>query len=121
MLKIDVYPHILPPKYMEALYKKSSAQPYVGRFGLSQWPAMHDMEARFRIMDRYESYVQILNIAQPPVEDVASPKVAAELAKIANDEMAKLVMKYPDRFSRSGLSTNERYGCCPKGSGKGNN
>jgi len=98
MFKIDVYPHIMPPKYREALYNKSGVEPRVGRFGLSIWPAMHDVEARLRIMDRYEGYVQILNITEPPLEDVASPEVAAELARIANDEMAELVMKYPDRF-----------------------
>jgi predicted TIM-barrel fold metal-dependent hydrolase len=98
MLKIDIYPHVMPAKYMEALYKKSSAKPRMGRFGLSMWPAMYDMEARFRIMDRYEGYVQILNISIPPVEDVANPEVAADLAKMANDEMAELIMKYPDRF-----------------------
>ncbi len=33
-----------------------------------------------------------------PGEDVVSPKDAVELAIIANDEMAELVAKYPDRF-----------------------
>ena len=56
------------------------------------------MDIRFHIIDSHEGYVQILNIAGPAVEDVANPKVAAELAKMANDEMAELVYKYPDRF-----------------------
>jgi predicted TIM-barrel fold metal-dependent hydrolase len=98
MLKIDVFNHILPPKYMEALLKESSAKSVDEQVGLNKRQALHDLEARFRIMDRYEGYIQILDIAIPPVEDVASPEVAADLAKIANDEMAELVMKYPDRF-----------------------
>ena len=93
MLKIDAYSHILPPKYLEALHKKTSADPSIGLSGEFYQPALHDLETRFRIMDRYEGYIQILTMAIPPLEDVASPEVATELAKIANDELAALVMK----------------------------
>ena len=37
-------------------------------------------------------------MAEPPVEDVGDGSSAIELAKIANDEMAELVGRYPDRF-----------------------
>ena len=37
-------------------------------------------------------------MAAPVVQDVAEPKDAVELARIANDEMAELVAKYPDKF-----------------------
>lgn len=40
----------------------------------------------------------MITTGAPPVEDIASPKDAVDLAKIANDEMAELVNKYPDRF-----------------------
>ena len=96
MLKVDVFSHIMPPRYFEALYKKTSFPSR--KLLLTPWPAMHDVKARLRIMDRYEGYVQILNINMPPLDDVASPEVAAELAQLANDEMAELVMKYPDKF-----------------------
>lgn len=95
MQKIDVFAHILPTNYLDALSKK------VGRRAaeaLNCRQRLNDLNIRFRIMDRHEGYAQILNIAGPPVEDVASPKVAADLAKIANDDMAELVNKYPDRF-----------------------
>jgi aminocarboxymuconate-semialdehyde decarboxylase len=49
-------------------------------------------------MDKHGGYTQVLTIASPPVENVVSPKDAVELAKLANDEMAELVAKYPDRF-----------------------
>jgi hypothetical protein len=89
MLKIDAYAHILPQKYLEALYKKSSAKRDFGEL-VSRRAGLHDLETRFRIFDRHEGYRQILTISEPPVEDVASPEVAAELARIANDEMAEL-------------------------------
>jgi aminocarboxymuconate-semialdehyde decarboxylase len=59
---------------------------------------LYDLDARFRIMDKYEPLRQVINLGRIPVEHVASPKKAAELAKLANDEMADLVEKYPDRF-----------------------
>jgi predicted TIM-barrel fold metal-dependent hydrolase len=37
-------------------------------------------------------------MATPSLETMTDPKDAIDLAKIANDEMAELVMKYPDRF-----------------------
>ena len=101
MWKIDAFCHILPLKYVEALRKKSKAPMgvfHVGRFGMGPQPAMVDVEARLRIMDRHEGYVQILNTSLPPPEDVTEPDDTVELARIANDSMAELVYKYPDRF-----------------------
>src|SRR3712207_8888625 len=43
-------------------------------------------------------YRQVLTLAAPPLENVAGPDLSPELAKLANEEMAKLVEKYPDRF-----------------------
>lgn len=101
MWKIDAFCHILPLKYIEALRKKSKAPMgvfHMGKYGMSPQPAMVDVEARLRIMDSHEGYVQILNTSLPPPEDVTSPEDTVELAKIANDSMAELVYKYPDRF-----------------------
>jgi uncharacterized protein len=100
-LIIDAFSHITPPKYNEALSKRSKAPPEVfltGRYGMPVMPAMSNAEARLRIMDRYEGYVQILNVSLPPPEDVLGPKDAIEVCKIANDGLAELVYKYPDRF-----------------------
>jgi predicted TIM-barrel fold metal-dependent hydrolase len=49
-------------------------------------------------MDMFEDYVQILTVANPPVEVIADPEDAVEMSRIANDEMAELITKYPDRF-----------------------
>jgi predicted TIM-barrel fold metal-dependent hydrolase len=49
-------------------------------------------------MDAYPEVRQILTIAGPNVESITSPRDAVECARIANDEMAELVAKYPDRF-----------------------
>src|SRR5260221_13860124 len=59
------------------------------------------MDSRWRKMDTiapYGEYAQVLVLAVPPLEEVAPPAVAAELARLANDQMAELVRRYPDRF-----------------------
>jgi aminocarboxymuconate-semialdehyde decarboxylase len=40
----------------------------------------------------------VLTLAQPPIEAISDPSDGPELARIANDEMAALVDRYPDRF-----------------------
>jgi predicted TIM-barrel fold metal-dependent hydrolase len=60
-------------------------------------PSLTNLDIRFRIMDKYEGLVQVLTTSLPPLESTA-PDDAVELAKIANDEVAELVLKYPDKF-----------------------
>lgn len=57
-----------------------------------------DLGLRFGIMDKSEDMVQVLTLTNPPIETVAEPADAVELARIVNDEMAELVAKHPDRF-----------------------
>ena len=96
-MKIDIFCHITPPKFLEAFEKKVApevSEQLPGRF----LPSLIDLEARFRVMDKCEDMVQVLTLTNPPVELVVEPADAVELARIVNDEMAELVAKYPDRF-----------------------
>jgi len=57
------------------------------------------MDARFRIMDKFPEVAQVLTIGPvPPIEYFANERQTVELAKMANDEMAELCLKYRDRF-----------------------
>lgn len=94
-LKIDVYSHIVPPKYREVLRKVA---PNEVESKIDPCPALYDLEKRFRLMDKFEPLRQVLTLAWPPLEEVAPHAQSVELAKIANDEMADLVEKYPERF-----------------------
>lgn len=93
-LKIDAYSHIAPQKYRELLAKVA---PKDCAYMVDPVPPLYDLDHRFRIMDRYEGLVQVITPSWPAVEAVA-PKKAADLARVLNDEMAKLVAKYPERF-----------------------
>jgi aminocarboxymuconate-semialdehyde decarboxylase len=97
MLKIDIFSHILPAKYKEAIDKELG----VGHYKMvhNTMATMLDLDYRFRIMDKFEGLLHVLSIAGPPVEDIVGPQKALDLAKLANDEMAELVYQYPDRFA----------------------
>jgi predicted TIM-barrel fold metal-dependent hydrolase len=50
-------------------------------------------------MDAFAPLAQVLTIGPtPPLETFAQPKHAVDLARVANDEMAELVEKYPESF-----------------------
>src|ERR1044071_1274632 len=98
MMKIDVFNHIVTPRFNEA--RKRIAPPPMRLQDQERiMPALFDLDARFRAMDTAgDGYVQILTSANPPVENIGGPEPALELSRIANDEMAELVSRYPDRF-----------------------
>ena len=94
-LKIDAYSHVTPAKYLDAL---SKASPKVAAQKVIPTRPLYDMEYRFRIMDRYDGLLQVSTLGWPAIEEVADSEKAVDLAKLANDELAELVLKYPDRF-----------------------
>src|SRR3990172_4554139 len=90
---IDIYSHILTPGYMEAL-KKYGVDVQRRVSVITLW----DMEERFRIMDRFDGLRQVVVPGGTPAIK-ATPAQEAELARIANDEVAELVSRHPDRFA----------------------
>jgi aminocarboxymuconate-semialdehyde decarboxylase len=97
-MKIDIFAHIIPEKYAAAVARAGTAHPRVREFPKRMPPALFDLDARFRIMDRFEGMTQVLTLAEPPLENITDAAKAADLARAANDELAELVDKYPDRF-----------------------
>jgi aminocarboxymuconate-semialdehyde decarboxylase len=97
MIKIDVFPHCLPRRYFERAIQASPAGATLQK-RMTGIPVLVDVELRLRIMDRYEGYVQILTLANPPVEVIAEARTSPELIRLANDEMAEIVARHPGRF-----------------------
>jgi len=96
-MKIDAFCHIVPAKYKEALEKEIGSP--LWRSLHNALPTMYDLDQRFRIMDKFDDLMQVLTISLPPVENIGDRQKAVDLARLANDEMAELVLKYPDRFA----------------------
>ena len=93
---IDMFPHILPAKYNQALLKKAKSCYYLEANGTR--PALVNLDERFKFMDNVEGLREVLTLGSPPPEYALSPKDSVDLVRMANDEMAELVSRYPDRF-----------------------
>ena len=97
-MKIDVFNHIITPTYHQRRMKVAPPGMRLQDVERSL-PTLFDLDRRLRVMDTAgEGYVQIINTAHPPVENMAGPEDALELSRIANDEMAELVSRFPGRF-----------------------
>ena len=59
---------------------------------------LFDLDERFREMDRFGDYREIISLPNPPIEDLATGPVGLELARIGNDAMADLCARHPQRF-----------------------
>ena len=96
-MKIDIYNHIFPMRYFEKMIEVAGSQKDMGK-RVRAIPILTDLDERFRVMDSFGDYCQVLSLASPPLEVLAGPDDAIDLARCANDGMAELVDKHPDRF-----------------------
>lgn len=96
-MKIDSYSHIMPPKYEEVLRNKQPQNLFISKY-IAGFPSLTDLDLRFRIMDKYDGLMQVLALEASESWGRLKPQDKVELARIANDEMAELVFKHPDRF-----------------------
>jgi aminocarboxymuconate-semialdehyde decarboxylase len=101
MTRLDVFNHIFPKNYYDRMLQIAPNGKDMHK-RVRAIPSIVDLDERFRIMDRvidrYGDYAQIICLASPPIETFGPPPVSASLAKLANDGMAELVAKYPQRF-----------------------
>ena len=98
-MKIDIFSHFLPKRYLEAVCKR--VDPKV----MNVWsatPPLSQVDVRLRMMEMYPDVMQVLTVATLPMsinlEAILTPKETTELARIANDEMAEVITKYPNKF-----------------------
>ncbi|HEY3246838.1 MAG TPA: amidohydrolase family protein [bacterium] len=108
MRRIDISAHILPRRYWDALLALAPSGFYMQK-RVSGIPVLTDLDARFRVMDQFGDYAEVLSLALPPIEAVAPPEKSADLARLANEELAALVTAHPDRFPTAvaGLPLND--------------
>ena len=97
MKKIDIFPHIFPKAYFDKMVEVIPSKAAVRRW--TEIPVLYDLNARLKMMEEFgPDYQQILTLSMPAIEYVAPPETSPELARIANDGMAEIVAKYPQRF-----------------------
>ena len=95
---IDIFTHIYPTSYYEAMCKAAPQLENLGK-RMRGVTKLHDLDERFREMDAYGDYRQIISLPVPPIDDIVGPELAPTLARIANDSMAELCRTHADRFA----------------------
>ena len=95
-MKLDVFNHILPKAYFERLVEIIPDKRMLDFY--PRLPTLWDLDARLALLDEYDDYQQVLSLANPPLELLASPDDSPALARLANDGMAALCKSHPDRF-----------------------
>jgi predicted TIM-barrel fold metal-dependent hydrolase len=94
---VDIYCHIFPDKFFQEMNRIA---PKLGNIGarLRGVKKLFDLDERFREMDRFGDYREIISLPNPPIEDFATGDIGMALARIGNDAMAELCAQHPRRF-----------------------
>ena len=93
---LDIYTHVYPQRYFDAMMRHAPKLENMGK-RLRSVKKLFDLDERFREMDEYGDYRQVISLPTP-IEDIAAGALGSELAQIANDGMAELCAAHPERF-----------------------
>ncbi|HZQ59733.1 MAG TPA: amidohydrolase family protein [Casimicrobiaceae bacterium] len=97
MKKIDIFPHIFPRRFFDTMLEIAPDKNAIKRW--LHIPVLYDLDARLRMMDTFgPEYQQVLTLSLPTIEAIAPADKSPEVARLANDGMAEISHKYPDRF-----------------------
>jgi aminocarboxymuconate-semialdehyde decarboxylase len=95
---IDIYCHIFPERFFQEMIRVAPNLTNIGA-RLRNVKKLFDLDLRFREMDQFGDYRQVISLPNPPIEDLAKGATGLELARIGNDAMAELCQKHPARFA----------------------
>jgi predicted TIM-barrel fold metal-dependent hydrolase len=101
-VKIDIFNHIFPKAFYDKHIAVGARARDMGK-RVQHIRTIVDLDARFRVLDEFGDYVQVLTLPMPPLEVLAGPDRTPELAREANDGLAELVARH-DRFLAFGAS-----------------
>src|SRR5215213_4160779 len=109
-MNIDLHNHVVPPTIVDALAKKPE------RYGMGieekdgkRWfnshgrlaelaPVFYDADAKVEWMDKNRLDIAAISVGPPIYFYWLSPEVGLGAAKLANDGIAQMVAKRPDRL-----------------------
>ena len=94
--KIDIYNHVMPPAYLE-LVKKHGKEPGMIR-RMSNLRMLWDMEARVEMLNAWPEVQQVISLAVPSPEMLGGPDESPGFARVANEGMAEICRRWPDKF-----------------------
>ena len=96
-MKIDIFNHVFPKSFFDRYIVSGAAGKEIGK-RMANATIGFDLDQRFRILDEFQDVRQVITLGQPPIEALGGPKESPAIAREANDGLAELVAKHPDRF-----------------------
>jgi aminocarboxymuconate-semialdehyde decarboxylase len=94
-MKIDIFNHIFPQAFFDKYIE--NGLPDIGK-RVKNMPSIVNLDVRFKIMDEFGDYCQVISLPAPTIEALGGPKDSPDIARLANDGMAELCQKHPKRF-----------------------
>ena len=95
-MMIDVFNHFMPKAYLDRL--ETLIPGHVAVTAFPRLKTLCDVDARLSLLDEFDGLQQVLSLANPPLELIAGPEKTPDLARLANDALAEICRKHPDRF-----------------------
>ena len=93
---IDVFNHFMPKSIFDRL--ATLVPGHIALSAFPELPTLWNVDARLKMMDEFGDLQHVLSLANPPIEMLGTPDKTPELARIANDGLAELCRRHPDRF-----------------------
>lgn len=97
---VDAYSHVCPERLMDAINER---HPGAEAAALRRNGYLFDGERRLRYMDRIGVDQQVLVLVRPPMWLGMPRPMIHELTRVANDSIAEMAGKWPDRFIAVGV------------------
>src|SRR5712692_4215095 len=92
----DAFTNFTPKSYLDRLGDLIPGHPVLTAF--PRLKTLWDVDARRKLLDEFDGLQQVLSLSNPPIELVAPPERSPDLARLANDSLAEVCRKHPDRF-----------------------
>jgi aminocarboxymuconate-semialdehyde decarboxylase len=96
-MKIDIFNHVMPQPYLELVKQHSKEPGMVKR--MSSLRMLWDIEHRVEMLrTKFPDVRQVLTLGLPSPELLGRPDQSPAYARVANDGMAQMCLKWPRQF-----------------------
>jgi aminocarboxymuconate-semialdehyde decarboxylase len=96
-MKIDIFNHVMPQPYLELVKQHSKEPGMVKR--MSSLRMLWDIEHRVEMLrTKFPDVRQVLTLGLPSPELLGGPDQSPAYARVANDGMAQMCLKWPRQF-----------------------
>ncbi len=82
-MKLDAFNHLFPKPFFQKFIDVPGAKDMGKR--VKNMATIMDLDARFKVMDEFDEYSQVISLPQPPIESLGGPNDSPAIARMAND------------------------------------